>query len=112
MESYSLSGTITTEEKNTISERILNLINHQKYARFFHGEWQEILNEREILITNENGEQDLYRPDRIIKNENGYIIIDFKTGEEDEDHQTQIQAYQKALEKLGKSVVETCVMYF
>lgn len=112
LEAYSLSGKITREEKKIISERIVNLMNNEKYARFFNEKWQEIFNEREIFITNDDGELELYRPDRIIKGDEGYIIIDFKTGEEDKKYEKQIQIYQKTLEKLGKKVAETCIMYF
>ena len=91
---------------------ILKIINHPEYSHFFSEEVQEILNEREILITKENGEQSIYRPDRIIKNHEGYIIIDFKTGKEKEkEHRKQIQTYQKALEKLEKKVVITEIIY-
>ena len=74
---------------------------------------KEIINEREILITLEDGEQKFYRPDRVIKTEEGYIIVDFKTGEEErKKHQKQVTDYQKALEKTGKKVIETKLIYF
>ena len=112
LENQLIQGTITQEEKDTISKMILKIINHSEYSHFFSEEVQEVLNEREILITEENGEQSIYRPDRIIKNHEGYIIIDFKTGKEKEkEHRKQIQTYQKALEKLGKKVVGTEIIY-
>ena len=112
LENQLIQGNITQEEKDAISKMILKIINHPKYSHFFSEEVQEVLNEREILITEENGEQSIYRPDRIIKNHEGYIIIDFKTGKEKEkEHQKQIQTYQKALEKLGKKVVGTEIIY-
>jgi hypothetical protein len=47
----------------------------------------------------------------MIETENGTIIIDFKTGEEKEKHQQQINEYKSVLEKLGKTVVETKIVY-
>lgn len=112
LENQLLQGKITRGEKEKISERILGIFNHEDYAAYFSEDIDEILNERELAISSENGEILLYRPDRIIKNNKGYIIIDFKTGKEKEkEHQKQIQTYQKVLEKLGKKVVETCVIY-
>ena len=112
LENQLIQGNITQEEKDTISKMILKIINHPEYSHFFSEEVQEVLNEREILITEENGEQSIYRPDRIIKNHEGYIIIDFKTGKEKEkEHRKQIQTYQKALEKLEKKVVRTEIIY-
>jgi RecB family exonuclease len=53
-------------------------------------------------MISENGESSVYRPDRILKNAEGYIIVDFKTGEESEKNDRQIAHYKNILEKLGK----------
>lgn len=52
----------------------------ERYALYFSENLEEILNERELLISN-NGISQLYRPDRVIKTQEGFVIIDFKTGE-------------------------------
>lgn len=112
LENQLLSGIITQNERNIISEKINEILNNPKYAPYFDEHTEEILNEREILLSTENGEQEIYRPDRIVKNKEGYIIIDFKTGKEEEKkHQQQIKTYQNALEKLGKKVIDTCIIY-
>ena len=104
-----LAGTITTDEKSEIGERILNIIKDDQYAKYFK-ENQTVINERDIMIS-ENGESKIYRPDRLIETENGLIIVDFKTGEKQEKHQQQLDSYQSALEKLGKKVCETQLIY-
>ena len=109
LETYLLEGIITEEEKQEVNERIFNIINNENYAKYFV-ENQIIINERDIMIS-ENGESKIYRPDRLIETENGYIILDFKTGKEEEKHELQLQKYQMALEKLGKKVLETMVVY-
>lgn len=112
LEAHLLQGIISQEEKVIISKKIENILNHQQYAYYFGNDVEEVLNEREILIGLDNGEQELYRPDRIVKTKDGYIIIDFKTGKEDnKKHKKQIDIYQSALEKLGKNVVETLIIY-
>ena len=109
LESYLLEGTITSEEKIEITDRIFNIINNEKYSKYFI-ENQLVINEKDIMIS-ENGDSKIYRPDRMIETENGTIIIDFKTGEEKEKHQQQLNEYKSVLEKLGKTVVETKIVY-
>ena len=109
LESYLLEGTITNEEKLQINDRIFNIINNENYARYFE-ENQVVINEKDIMIS-ENGMSSIYRPDRLIETEEGIIIIDFKTGDELEKHQLQLDEYQSVLEKLGKKVIESQIVY-
>ena len=109
LESYLLDGIITTEEKIEISERILGIIKNEKYAAYF-AENQVVINEKDIMIS-DNGDSKIYRPDRLIDTGNGYVIIDFKTGDQLEKHQIQIDEYQNVLEKLGKKVLKTELIY-
>ena len=109
LQSYLLEGTITDAEKIEITDRILNTIHHPEYSKYF-AENQRVINEKDVMIS-ENGESKIYRPDRLIEMENGFIIIDFKTGEEKEKHQLQLNQYQSVLEKLGKTVLETVLIY-
>ena len=107
LENYLMNGTITAEEKKEIVKIIQKIISEN--ADFFD-ENLEIINEKDIMIS-ENGISQLYRPDRIIKKNDTYIIIDFKTGEENEKHLKQLETYQNVLEKLGKKVSETKLIY-
>ena len=109
LESYLLEGTITEEERLQISDRILNIINNEDYSQYFK-ENQVVINEKDIMIS-ENGTSTIYRPDRLIETENGLIIIDFKTGDQLEKHQLQLNEYQLVLEKLGKTVIESKIVY-
>lgn len=109
LQAYLLDGIITTEEKIEISERILGIIKNEKYAAYF-AENQVVINEKDIMIS-DNGDSKIYRPDRLIDTGNGYVIIDFKTGDQLEKHQIQIDEYQTVLEKLGKKVLKTELIY-
>ena len=109
LESYLLEGTITNDEKLQISDRIFNIINNENYSKYFQ-ENQVIINEKDIMIS-ENGTSSIYRPDRLIETEDGIVIIDFKTGDELEKHQLQLDEYQSVLEKLGKKVIESQIVY-
>lgn len=107
LEGYALEGQITIEEKNEIQATLQEII--KKYAEFFDEKW-EVINEKDIMIS-ENGESYISRPDRILKSEEGYIIVDFKTGEPKEKDELQVQGYKNILKRLGKKVIKTQIIY-
>lgn len=107
LEGYALEGQITIEEKNEIQATLQEII--KKYAEFFDDKW-EVINEKDIMIS-ENGESYISRPDRILKSEEGYIIVDFKTGEPKEKDELQVQGYKNILKRLGKKVIKTQIIY-
>lgn len=107
LECYILEGQITLEESHTIQADLENII--KTHAEFFDEKW-EVITEKDIMIS-ENGESRVYRPDRILKSDEGYIIIDFKTGEESSKDERQIENYKNILEKLGRKVLKTRLIY-
>lgn len=107
LESYVLEGQITRDEKNEIQETLQEII--QNYSEFFDEKWT-VINEKDIMIS-ESGESRIYRPDRILKGEEGYIIVDFKTGEETAKNEKQIENYKNILESLGRKVIKTQLIY-
>lgn len=107
LETYVLDGQITLEEKTEIKSVLMKIID--AHAEFFDEKWQ-VINEKDIMIS-ENGMAKIYRPDRILKNDEGYIILDFKTGSENEKNERQIETYKSVLEKLGKKVLKTKLIY-
>lgn len=107
LEGYALEGQITLEEKNEIQITLQEII--KTYSEFFDEKW-EVINEKDIMIS-ENGESHISRPDRILKSEEGYIIVDFKTGEQKDKDEEQVQGYKNILERLGKKVLKTQIIY-
>ncbi|WP_368734505.1 UvrD-helicase domain-containing protein [Chryseobacterium sp. OSA05B] len=107
LESYVLDGQITREEKDEIQETLIQIIH--KYAEFFDEKW-EVINEKDIMIS-DRGQSHIFRPDRILKSEEGYIIVDFKTGEQTEKNEHQIERYKNILESLGRKVLKTQLIY-
>lgn len=107
LECYVLEGHITIEESVEIQKSLQDII--ETHVEFFDDKWQ-VINEKDIMIS-ENGESRVYRPDRILKSEEGYIIVDFKTGEESTKNENQIENYKNILEKLGKKVLKTRLIY-
>ncbi|WP_027376184.1 UvrD-helicase domain-containing protein [Kaistella palustris] len=109
LETYLLEGTVTEDEKTEIAERIYSILRNPEYAKYF-AEGQKVINEKDIMLS-ENGGSRIFRPDRMIDTGEGFIILDFKTGDIKEKHQIQLDAYQNVLEKLGKKVLKTAIIY-
>ncbi|MBV8326109.1 UvrD-helicase domain-containing protein [Chryseobacterium sp.] len=107
LEGYALEGQITLDEKNEIQDTLQEIVN--TYAEFFDEKWT-VINEKDIMIS-ENGESYISRPDRILKSDEGYIIVDFKTGEQKTKDEAQVEGYRNILEKLGKKVLKTQIIY-
>lgn len=107
LEGYALEGQITIEEKNEIEATLREIV--RTYSEFFDEKW-EVINEKDIMIS-ENGESHISRPDRILKSDEGYIIVDFKTGEQKSKDEAQVQGYRNILERLGKKVLKTQIIY-
>lgn len=106
--SYILKGIITQDDAGEIRSKIVSVIS--KFPQYFIKE-NQVINERDIMIT-ENGVSQLYRPDRLVATADGFYIIDFKTGKPQEAHQNQLANYRRILEKLGKKVILTELIYF
>ncbi|AYZ37301.1 DNA helicase UvrD [Chryseobacterium indologenes] len=107
LEAYALEGQITIEEKNEIQSKLEEIV--RTYSEFFDEKW-EVINEKDIMIS-ERGKSYISRPDRILKSDEGYIIIDFKTGEEKMKDEAQVERYKNILEHLGRKVLKTQVIY-
>jgi len=107
LECYTLEGLITFEERAKIHQNLKEIIT--TYSEFFDEKW-EVINEKNIMIST-NNESRVYRPDRILKSNEGYIIVDFKTGEESQKNEKQIQTYKTVLESLGLKVLKTQLIY-
>lgn len=104
---YLLEGTITLEEKSEIEKTLHHVL--AQYPQYF-AKGLEVMNERELMI-----EGKLYRPDRVVKNNNEWYVIDFKTGnpsdKEKEKYQKQIDFYTLALEKFGMKMGGAALIY-
>lgn len=104
---YLLEGIITHAEKNEIAQNITHVIT--KFDQYFK-ENQEVLNEREMFIDGKT-----YRPDRMVKMEEAWYIIDFKTGtpseKDQQKYQKQLDSYRIAMENLGRKIGGTELIY-
>lgn len=107
---YILNGIFSSEESTRISDKIKSILNHPEYSSYFSKE-NTVYTEKDLMISKENQTQ-IFRPDRLIETPQGWIIVDYKTGEENlEKHEAQLMQYQEILEKMGKTVIEKKIIY-
>ena len=61
----------------------------------------KLYNECSILFRDENGEMQVRRPDRVVREGNHMTVIDFKFGKRLPKHDKQISEYVSLLKKMG-----------
>ena len=76
-------------------------------VKIYFTEGLKVKNEEEILL--KNGA--VLRPDRLVFDGNELSIIDYKTGEANATHQTQILGYKAHIEQMGYKVKECVLIY-
>ncbi|MEC5394763.1 UvrD-helicase domain-containing protein [Bergeyella sp. RCAD1439] len=106
---YLMEGLISSEDLAQIQSRLTNVMNDKEWAPLF-APGLKIINEKEIMVT-ENGQTEIYRPDRLIETPEGLILLDFKTGAEQQKHEKQIERYKAVIEKTGRTVCQTRIIY-
>jgi len=102
-----LEGLINKNESSFLRMEILQLINHPEMAPYFEAGVPAKL-EAELLT--QNGE--LLRPDRVVFYENATILIDYKTGKENNSvYAKQMHKYSLALESMGYLNIKKLLVY-
>jgi ATP-dependent exoDNAse (exonuclease V) beta subunit len=89
------SGKINKDEYDYYLQMVNDIVNHPQLSPFYQ-EDIEVYNEKDILIP----QKSFIRPDRVVKNKNGWVIIDYKTGKEYPRHSNQIKHYAQVLEEM------------
>ena len=100
-------GLIPNEYKNKVALDVERIINHPDLHHFFQ-ESNTIYNERELIVP----EIGIYKPDRVeITKENKAILIDYKTGTENNLHIKQLSNYSDLLTQMGFDVTQSFLVY-
>lgn len=101
-----IDGIITGDEIEKVKKSINALMENEIIQNWFSDEWN-VKSETDILV---NGGKVL-RPDRVIMKGKDAIVIDYKTGNEKEEHKRQIEQYAETLEQMGFSNVLKYLLY-
>ena len=100
------SGNINKHEYHHYLRMVKNIVDHPQLSRFYQ-EDIEVYNEKDILIP----QKFIVRPDRIVKNKDGWVIIDYKTGKERPNHFAQISYYAELLEEMTQEKSKCYLVY-
>lgn len=79
-------------------------------SRWFDTHWQ-VINECNILYRDDEGTVRQRRPDRVVTDGAETIVIDYKTGRQDEEHVKQVQFYMDQLRAMNYPNVSGFVWY-
>lgn len=99
-------GLFQASEEKEIKCSVLEVIQHPQLKQFFDGSTSNY-NERDLISATGN----VLRPDRLNFSGRGVSIIDYKTGEMNENHKNQIYGYAGVLEQMGFEVKQRVLVY-
>jgi ATP-dependent exoDNAse (exonuclease V) beta subunit len=94
------------EDKQILGAALREIMNDSSLNPYF-APGVTVLNETSILCP--NGQ--LRRPDRIVFMDDEVMVIDYKTGKEDDDYQKQLDEYCALLEQMGYKNVHSRLIY-
>ena len=85
-------------------------LKHPKVKSWYDGSW-ELFNECAILSTDEDGNLQTRRPDRVMMKNGQVVVVDFKFGKKQETYRKQVQTYMQLLEAMGYTHIQGYLWY-
>ena len=106
-----LDGVLYDENisKEKVREMIRKRLESDKVNEWFSDRW-EIFNECSIISMNK-GKMEVHRPDRVMKDENETIVVDFKFGKPRQEYHDQVKGYMDLLSGMGHPNVKGYLWY-
>ncbi|MFD3275834.1 UvrD-helicase domain-containing protein [Aquirufa echingensis] len=106
-EYYSLHKKRVLHQIDDETVGLLDSLMSNKAIKSYFEPKELLFSERDILCPDGS----IIRPDRVIKQGEDVIIIDFKTGKVEEKHKSQLENYKKYLFELGHKSVKAVLIY-
>ena len=104
------SGLIgSSKERDVISRIIHRGLQVPQAQEWFSGRY-ELFNECNIIFP-DNDEAKSLRPDRIMRDGNRMIVVDFKFANPNPEHKNQVRRYMTLLQRMGYTEIEGYVWY-
>ncbi len=100
------SGMISMEQSGEIKNIISDILKTCEPHKWFTQEWK-IKTEAEMLLPGGT----VIRPDRVMLKDKKAVLLDYKTGEEEPFHKSQLNTYEKNLLDAGYENVEKYLLY-
>ena len=85
-------------------------LQHPAAKDWFSGTW-ELYNECAIVYTDEEGQMQTRRPDRVMRKDGQVVVVDFKFGKKNETYRTQVQEYMNLLTQMGYTHIRGFLWY-
>ena len=106
-----LDGVLYDENisKEKVREMIRKRLESDKVSDWFSDRW-EIFNECSIISMNK-GKMEVHRPDRVMKDANETIVVDFKFGKPRQEYHDQVKGYMDLLSGMGHPNVKGYLWY-
>ena len=98
------SGEISLSEHDELLEMTNSLFTDKRFKDLI--EASKARAERELYF-----ESSILRPDLVLENKQNTILIDFKTGDEDEQYEKQVNRYGVALQQISTKPVQAFIVY-
>jgi hypothetical protein len=95
----------TKSEEAFISQYIHSIYQHEELSKWLTN--KNALSERDFV---KNGE--IFRPDKVIFEDDKIVIVDFKTGNQSETHEKQIKSYAETIEYIEKKTAKCYLTYY
>ncbi len=99
-------GEIQGKDLARVRKSLSPILEMPEIADWFGGNW-EVRNEPVILVPG-SGER---RPDRVMIQGDGAVVLDYKTGIHEPSHRHQLQGYIKTLQRMGYNSVKGFLLY-
>lgn len=107
LDSAAAEGVITSEEAPKYREKLQQITDHPSLITFFH---ENNISKLEAELVTQMGE--VLRPDRVVFEPNQVTIIDYKTGQrQDEKYLKQLLKYETALMAMGHRKIKKLLVY-
>jgi len=98
---------ITTSEREEYLKIIGKIFSNKDIRPFFD---PKLKSENEVEVLDQRG--DLYRIDRLVETKSDILeIIDYKTGEVEDDHRIQVENYKKILQLIDNKKIRAHLIY-
>ncbi|MBB6464039.1 UvrD-helicase domain-containing protein [Flammeovirga kamogawensis] len=109
-----VNGFISSSETGDYIGRLIDVVNHPELERYYDkNTGYEVLNESEIVFPTKGNMKQVKvdRPDRLLIKDKEAVIIDYKTGVYEKDHEKQIKRYGEALKGMGYTIITLLLIY-
>ena len=111
LERLSFEGVFESEEQKQQIQGLAHwALQHPAVKDWFSGTW-ELYNECAIVYTDEEGQMQTRRPDRVMRKDGQVVVVDFKFGKKNEAYRAQVQEYMDLLTLMGYTHIRGFLWY-